>query len=134
MPLNLHMKNLLLLIILLISTVAFGQITKDQLVGSWQCYHLELENGDTGEELTFDGKPYTCDVIIDLRSNMTGIESSGGIDFQYALQDSILMLGNRYYKIESLTKSELILLDKPSPNPFSLANYRQKFNKINERQ
>jgi len=111
---------------------AQGTDRLELLIGSWECYHKELEDGETGENRTLDGRPYSCDDLkITLGSDLTGTESSGGLEFKYSIKDSLLYLGNRVYVIEKLEKQKLILRDY-DPDKVKLAVFRRKFQKAND--
>jgi len=108
------------------------QNRKNDLIGKWACYHKELEDGTTNNTDIFSGKKfkYSCDgLTIELKSNLTGWESMGELNFKYELKDSILTLGNRLYVVELLNKKELIIRDY-KPDGLSISNFRQKFTKI----
>lgn len=119
-----------ILIIILTSCIGLKRVA-NELVGKWECYHKELEDGTT-KSTDFDGNEfeYSCiGLIIELKSDFTGSESIGGLNFKYKKSDSILNLGNRNYVIEKLTKTELVIRDYDSDGA-NLWNYRQKFKKI----
>ena len=118
-------------IIILISSLGL-KFNSDTLVGKWQCYHIEQEDGATKTIALFSGKEteYSCNgLTLDLKSDGTGWESQGELTFKYELKDTVLTLGNRYYVVELLNEQELILRDY-DPNEMSLFNYRQKFKRI----
>ncbi len=107
------------------------QTNSNELIGEWECYHKELEDGTTKSTDAFSGKEfeYSCDgLIIKLNSDFSGTESIGGLKFKYQRNDSILNLGNRNYIIEKLTNTELIIRDYDSGG-FNISNFRQKFKK-----
>lgn len=108
------------------------QTNSNELIGEWECYHKELEDGTTKSTDLFSGEEfeYSCDGLsIKLNSDFSGTESIGGLKFKYVINDSILSLGNRNYVIEKLTKTELIIRDYNSEG-FNILNFRQKFKKI----
>ena len=118
-------------IIILTSCIALKNVS-NELVGKWECYHKELEDGTTKSTDLFSGEEfeYSCNgLIIELKSDFTGSESIGGITFEYKKNDSILNLGNRNYVIEKLTKTELVIRNYDSDGT-NLSNFRQKFKKI----
>ena len=118
-------------IIILTSCIGLKNVS-NELVGKWECYHKELEYGTTKSTDLFSGEEfeYSCDgLIIELKSDFTGSESIGGLNFEYKKNDSILNLGNRNYVIEKLTKTELVIRDYDSDGT-NLSNFRQKFKKI----
>jgi hypothetical protein len=118
-------------IIILTSCIGLKNVS-NELVGKWECYHKELEDGTTKSTVLFSGEEfeYSCDgLIIELKSDFTGSESIGGLNFEYKKNDSILNLGNRNYVIEKLTKTELIIRDYDYDGT-NLSNFRQKFKKI----
>tara|TARA_R110002124_G_scaffold146831_2_gene312081 strand:- start:22 stop:402 length:381 start_codon:yes stop_codon:yes gene_type:complete len=117
-------------IIILTSCVGLKNVS-NELVGKWECYHKELEDGTTKSTDLFSGEEfeYSCDgITIELNSDFTGIDDSG-IKFKYQKNDSILNLGNRDYVIEKLTKTELVIRDYDSDGT-NLSNFRKKFKKI----
>jgi hypothetical protein len=122
------MKTIFIFLMVIGLTRVNAQIVTDNFVGKWKCYHIELEDGNTGEDLTFDGKPYSCQgLVLELRSNKTGHESINDLEFTYSFQDSLVQIGSRVYKIEKLTTDEMILLDH---NTSGLSfSFRQKFRK-----
>ena len=107
--------------------------TGNELIGKWECYHKELEDGTT-ISTDMDGKEfsYSCDgLIIDLKPDFTGTESYGGQNFKYKKNDSILTLGMRNYIIEKLTTKELIIREYDKDG-FSFSIFRTKFRKIDK--
>ena len=125
------MKHIITISIIILTSCVGLKNVSNELVGKWECYHKELEDGTT-KSTDFDGNEfeYSCSgLIIELKSNFTGSESIGGLNFKYKKNDSILNLGNRNYVIEKLTKTELVIRDYDSDGT-NLWNYRQKFKKI----
>ena len=119
-----------ILIIILTSYIGLKN-DSNELVGKWECYHKELEDGTTKSTDLFSGEEfeYSCDgITIELNSDFTGIDDTG-IKFKYQKNDSILNLGNRDYVIEKLTKTELVIRDYDSDGT-NLSNFRKKFKKI----
>ena len=117
-------------IIILTSCIGLKNVS-NELVGKWECYHKELEDGTTKSTDLFSGEEfeYSCDgITIELNSDFTGIDDTG-IKFKYQKNDSILNLGNRNYVIEKLTKTELVIRDYDSDGT-NLSNFRKKFKKI----
>ena len=126
------MKYLFTISIIILTSCISLKNTSNELVGKWECYHKELEDGTTKSTDLFSGEEfeYSCDgLIIELKSDFTGSESIGEESFEYKKTDSILNLGNRNYVIEKLTKTELVIRDYDS-NGTNLSNFRQKFKKI----
>ena len=126
------MKYLITISIIILTSCIGLKNVSNKLVGKWECYHKELEDGTTKSTDLFSGEEfeYSCDgLIIELKSDFTGSESIGGLTFEYKKTDSILYLGNRNYLIEKLTKSELIIRDYDSDGT-NISNFRQKFKKI----
>ena len=118
-------------IIILTSCIGLKNVS-NELVGKWECYHKELEDRTTKSTDLFSDEEfeYSCDgLIIELKSDLTGSESIGGITFEYKRNDSILSLGNRNYVIEKLTKTELVIRDYDSDGT-NISNFRQKFKKV----
>ena len=125
------MKTLTIIIITFLASNLNFQSNPNDLIGKWECYHKELEDGTTKSTDLFSGEEfeYSCNgLIIELKSDSTGTESIGGLNFKYQKKDSILYLGNRNYIIEKLTKTELVIKDYNS-NGTNIFNYRQKFKK-----
>ncbi len=124
------MKFLIATFIFLASFQLNAQISGELLTGTWNCYHKELEDGTTsGTDFMGQEFEYSCDgLTLELRDNGIGTESQGGLEFQFAVQDSLIQLGNRIYVIELLNKQELVLLDY-DPEQMKLSVYRQKFRK-----
>ena len=126
------MKYLFTISIIILTSCISLKNTSNELVGKWECYHKELEDGTTKSTDLFSEEEfeYSCDgLIIELKSDFTGSESIGEDSFEYKKTDSILNLGNRNYVIEKLTKTELVIRDYDS-NGTNLSNFRQKFKKI----
>jgi len=123
------MKNLLIIFFLLLS---LDLIAQNPFIGKWKCYQKELENGSTGEDVTFNGKPYSCNnFTIELNSDLSGIESELNLTFSYEFNDSLLRIGNRIYFVELIDREELIIRDyKPNASPLTI--FRQKFKKVLE--
>ncbi|UMB61413.1 hypothetical protein MHL31_04215 [Lutibacter sp. A80] len=125
------MKHIITISIIILTSCVGLKNVSNELVGKWECYHKELEDGTT-KSTDFDGNEfeYSCSgLIIELKSDFTGSESIGGLNFKYKKNDSILNLGNRNYVIEKLTKTELVIRDYDSDGT-NLWNYRQKFKKV----
>ena len=119
-------------IIILISCIGLKNIS-NELVGKWECYHKELEDGTTKSTDSFSEEEfeYSCDgLIIELKSDFTGSQSIGDLNyfFKYQRNDSILELGTRSYIIEKLTNTELIIRNY-DPKQINLSNFRTKFKK-----
>ena len=126
------MKNLIIFTITLLASCVNFQNNTDELTGKWKCYHKELEDGTTTSTDLFSGEKfeYSCNgLIIELKSDFTGSESIGGMNFKYERIDSILKLGNRNYIIELITKKELVIRDYNSDR-INSSNFRQEFKKI----
>jgi len=126
------MKNLIIFTISILASFTSLQNDSNELIGKWECYQKELEDGTTKNTDLFSGEEYeySCDgLIIELKSDFTGSESIGGLNFKYQRKDSILNLGNRIYIIEKLNKTELIFRDYDSDGT-NLFIYRRKFKKI----
>ena len=125
------MKTLIIFTLSFLVSCLNLQNSSNDLIGKWECYHKELEDGTTKSTDLFSGEEfeYSCDgLIIELKSDFTGSESIHGLNFKYQRNDSILNLGNRNYIIEKLTKSELIIRDYNSDG-IDISNFRQKFKK-----
>ena len=122
------MKYIITISIIILSSCIGLKNISNELVGKWECYHKELEDGTTKSVDAFSGKEceYSCDgITIELNSNFTGVDDTG-IKFKYQKKDSILTLGNRSYILEKLTKTELVIRNY-DPNGISLSNFRTKF-------
>ena len=123
------MKTLIIFTLTFLASCLNFQNFSDDLIGKWECYHKELEDGTTKSTDLFSGKEfeYSCDgLIIEFNSDLTGSESIGGLSFKYERNDSILKLGNRNYIIEKLTKTELVIIENNSDG-LDLQKFRQKF-------
>ena len=126
------MKTLIIFTLTFLASCFNLQNNSNDLIGKWQCYHRELEDGTTKGTDAFSGKEfeYSCHgVIIELKSDFTASESMNGLSFKYQRNDSILKLGDRNYIIEKLTKTELVIRDYDSKR-MKFTNFRQKFKKI----
>lgn len=120
-------------IIILTSCIGLKNVS-NELVGKWECYHKELEDGTTKSTDLFSEEEfeYSCDgLIIELKSDFSASHSIGDLNyfFKYKRKDSILELGTRSYIIEKLTKTELVIRDYDSDGT-NISNFRQKFKKI----
>ena len=125
------MKTLIIFALTFLSSCLNLQDNSNDLIGKWECYHKEKEDGTTKSMDAFSGEEfeYSCDgLIIELKSDFTGSESIGGLNFKYQRNDSILNLGNRNYIIEKLTKTELIIRDYDNDGT-NISNFRQKLKK-----
>tara|TARA_R110002033_G_scaffold161816_1_gene198462 strand:- start:61 stop:441 length:381 start_codon:yes stop_codon:yes gene_type:complete len=125
------MKYIITISIIILTSCIGMKNVSNELVGKWECYHKELEDGTTKSTDLFSGEEfeYSCDgITIVLNSDFTGIDNTG-IKFKYQKNDSILNLGNRNYVIEKLTKTELVIRDYDSDGT-NLSNFRTKFKKI----
>lgn len=92
---------------------SYSQIDKNALQGTWK---LTKQESDFELEEDFNGNPITetvFDIILQFEENWNLNISQHGIKAKtnYHLKDSILLLGNREYKILSLTSDLLILTD-----------------------
>ena len=126
------MKHIITISIIIMTSCIGLKNVSNELIGKWECYHKELEDGTTKSTDLFSGEEfeYSCEgLIIELKTDFTGTESIGGLNFKYQKKDSILNLGNRNYVIEKLTKTELVIRDYDSDGT-NIFNYRQKFKKI----
>ena len=124
------MKTLTIIIITFLIFCLNLQDNSNDLIGKWECYHKELEDGTTKSVDAFSGEEfeYSCDGIsIELNSDFTGIDDTG-IKFKYQKKDSILTLRNRSYVIEQLTKSQLVIRNY-DPKGINISNFRTKFRK-----
>ena len=124
------MKNLIAFSIIILTSCASLKTVSNELVGKWECYHKELEDGTTKSTDLFSGEEfeYSCDgITIELNSDFTGIDDTG-IKFKYQKKDSILTLGNRSYVVEELTKSQLVIRNY-DPKGINISNFRTKFRK-----
>ena len=125
------MKYLITISIIILTSCIGLKNVSNELVGKWECYHKELEDGTTKSTDLFSGEEfeYSCDgLIIELKSDFTGSESIGGLTFEYKKNHSILNLGNQSYVIEKLTNTELVIKDYDSDGT-NISNFRQKFKK-----
>ena len=126
------MKYLITISIIILTSCIGLKNVSNELVGKWECYHKELEDGTTKSKDLFSGEEfeYSCDgLVIELKSDFTGSKSIGGLTFEYKKSDSILSLENRNYVIEKLTKTGLIIRDYESDET-NISNFRQKFKKL----
>jgi len=126
------MKIIVLFTLAFLATCLNLQDRSNYLVGKWKCYHRELEDGTTTSTdlLSREEFEYSCnELVIELKSDLTGWESANGLKFKYQRNDSILNLGYRDYIIEKLTKTELVIRDYDSDRS-NISNFRQKFEKI----
>ena len=124
------MKTLTIFILTFLASCINLQENSEYLIGKWECYHKEKEDGTTNSIDAFSGKEfeYSCDgITIELNSDFTGSDDTG-LEFKYQIKDSILTLGNRSYIVEELTKTELVIRNY-DPNGISLSNFRTKFRK-----
>ena len=125
------MKYIITISIIILTSCIGMKNVSNELVGKWECYHKELEDGTTkGTDFFGEEFEYSCNgLVIELKSDLTGWESIGEQKFEYKLKDSILRLGNRFYIVELLNKKELTIRNY-EPDGISLANFRQKFKRI----
>ncbi len=124
------MKTLTIFILTFLASCLNLQDNSDYLIGKWECYHKELEDGITKSIDAFSGKEfeYSCDgITFELNSDFTGVDDTG-IKFKYQKKDSILTLGNRSYIIEELTKTQLVIRNY-DPKGINIYNFRTKFKK-----
>ena len=108
------------------------QDKSNDLIGKWECYHKELEDGTT-KSTDFSGEEfeYSCEgLMIELKSDFTGSESIGGLNFNYQRTDSILKMGSRNYVIELLDKNKLQIRDYSTDKADLGGGMRMKFKKI----
>ncbi len=124
------MKTLTIIIITFLASCMILQDNSNNLIGKWECYHKELEDGTTKSIDIFNGEEfeYSCHgITIELNSDFTGFDNTG-IKFKYQKKDSILTLGNRSYVIEKLTKTQLVIRNY-NPKGTNIYNFRTKFRK-----
>ena len=85
------MKYLFTISIIILTSCISLKNTSNELVGKWECYHKELEDGTTKSTDLFSGEEfeYSCDgLIIELKSDFTGSESIGEDSFEYKKTDN----------------------------------------------
>ena len=114
--------------ILLNFGVALAQ-KKDDLGGKWQGYKKELLKPRNGG---LDSKPIKIELILILRNDGTVIESQANQVVSYYLFDSLLVLGNRKYLIEKISKEELIIVDIDETAPNNPFMFRYYFKRLDE--
>lgn len=59
---------------------------------------------------------------VSFKSDGTGYYYNLSMEFNYQINDTLLIMGNRKYKVVSLTKNEMIIED--IPNLYSIGVYR----------
>ncbi|MEP2935775.1 MAG: hypothetical protein ABJM06_14820 [Gilvibacter sp.] len=125
------MKSLILAIFILFSFQISNSL-QEGLVGTWECYHKEKEDGTTKSTDLFTGEEfeYSCNGLsLEFNSDFSGVESLNGLAFNYSLKDSILTIGNRTYILELLDDTEMVMRNY-DPKGISLSGFRTKFKRV----
>ncbi len=99
------MKRTLTIGLIMIFASAMGQVDKNLIYGKWTGAKRTLKNGETGEKLTFDGKPYKNDWKLEFRKDGKSIDLVETMTFDFKVTGDLLLIGDRKYKIEKLTKT-----------------------------
>ena len=126
------MKNLILILPIVFLSFLNLKVQKDGLVGKWNCFHKEFQDGTSKSTDLFSGEEFELNctgLVIELKSDGTGWESLGEQNFRYKIRDSILTLGNRSFIVELVNENQLVLRDY-SPNGLLTSDFRQKFKRI----
>lgn len=127
-------NSLLIFFFLFISsTSTFAQkVNVEFLSGEWSCYNRVLKNGETGENVTLNGKPFEPDMelIFSKNDKVTVKEGPAETEVLFILKKNLLKIGTREYKIEKLNKNELILLEVDKDNPYNELLFRRYFKKV----
>ena len=92
----------------------FAQSVENKdLTGRWMCYKKTLKNGETGENVTLNKKPFVPNMTLEFLDDNTLKVTEGAYttEIKYLLRDNKVSFGNRKYLIEKITKNELILLE-----------------------
>ncbi len=127
------MKTLIIFSLTFLASCLILQNSSNDIIGKWECYHKELEDGTTKGTDLFSGEEYeySCNgLIIELKADFTGSESIGGLSFKYEKNDSILKLGDRSYIIELLDKNKLQIRDYSTDKTDLSGGWRRKFKKV----
>lgn len=130
---SLMAKWIFFLALFFISTLCASPQTRDKydaLKGIWEGSRRETRDGETGETITIDGKPYNFDYLIEFRDEGVFYDINNNQVLNYAILDSgLLHVGNSFYVIEKLTSDSLVLLeyDKEDPdNPLVFRTYYKR--------
>ncbi len=102
------------------------------LIGKWEGYKMDKRNGDTGEDITLDGKPYTTETILEFYGDGKGYDYDSDTYFRYFIENNIILMGNRFWEIEKITEEELILVEydlEYGPSEFDFRSYFRKVKK-----
>ena len=78
------MKTLIIFTITFFAFCLNLQNNPDDLLGRWECYHKELEDGTTKSTDIFNEEEfeYSCEgLIIELKSDFTGSQSIGDLNY-----------------------------------------------------
>jgi len=111
-------------------------------LGTWECYHKELDDGTTISKNIFTGEEfeYSCDgFTLVFKADSTATELKNDLNLKYVRNDSIITMsiqvaghsmGDNQYIIEKLTDTELILTDYDTTGS-KLFGYRKKYRRVN---
>lgn len=91
--------------------------TSNKIVGKWVAYKKDWKNGETGENVTINNKPFPIDLTIQFNEDGTALESQSNLVADYVISDTTLILGNRQYIIETLENNCLVIRAYEELNP-----------------
>lgn len=125
-------KLLIAAIAILLNCSSTSSQKLNDIVGKWQGYKKELLNP---KKSSSQDKPIKMELILTIKDDGTVIENQGNQSVSYYLFDSLLVLGNRKYIIENVSKDEMIMIDvdEMTPNNPFLFRYYFKRLRIDER-
>ena len=123
--------SLTLSIFIILTCVQGQQKNVNSIIGAWKSIKKELKDGEAGDKMTFDGKPYTPNMKICFDKDSV-IVNQGGFEakLDYVIRDSFLMFGTKKYLIEKLDKDDLVLLEIKT-GAFKV-EFRRYFKKISD--
>ena len=85
-----------------------NSISDIRLIGKWKEVKITTQSGETGEKYTYDNKPWNAVFLIEFYKNGTAKEYVSNTETSFSLKDSILIIGDRKYKLNKLNDNEFI--------------------------
>ncbi len=121
------MRQVITLGLVLILASCQGQADKSSIYGRWTGTKRTLRNGETGEKLTFDGKPYRNDEVLEFKADGTMFNVVDNMTVDFKVNGDVLLLGDMIFKIEKLTDAELVIVEYDADDPNNETAFRSYY-------
>lgn len=104
-------SSFILLVVVLLQLSSYAQQNKKEVIrGYWISVKKELKDGQTGENVTLDGKPYKPNMKMNFVKDSIMVYQGGfEATLKYEIHDNYLVFGTKKYLIEELDKENMIL-------------------------